>query len=136
MTNGNMVFAKRIKALREQGKLSQEELAKKFNYNKQAVSHWENSGKIPRDSVLKQLAFMFNTSTDYLLGNSDNLSPINSQENKPFDVRELVEHAMSEASEVDRLKEMEEKFKSLSLQEQKAFLKRHINSILDLIKGN
>jgi DNA-binding transcriptional regulator YiaG len=46
--NGNMIFAKRIKQLREENGDSQESLSVIFNYSKQAISNWEVSGKVPR----------------------------------------------------------------------------------------
>lgn len=70
--NGNMVFAKRIKKLREMKKESQEEIAKLAGYKKQAVSHWEIKGKVPRAKVLRVLAEHFATSSDYLLGIDNN----------------------------------------------------------------
>lgn len=66
--SGNMVFAKRIKKLREMKKESQEDIAKLAGYKKQAVSHWEIKGKVPRARVLRLLAEHFATSSDYLLG--------------------------------------------------------------------
>ena len=66
--SGNMVFAKRIKKLRELKKESQEDIAKLAGYKKQAVSHWEIKGKVPRARVLRLLAEHFATSSDYLLG--------------------------------------------------------------------
>ena len=68
---GNKVFAKRIKEFRESKGISQEDLATMFGYKKQAVSHWENNGKVPRGTVLERLAELFNTSSDYLLGITD-----------------------------------------------------------------
>lgn len=65
---GNMVFAKRVKKLREMKKESQEDIAKLVGYKKQAVSHWEIKGKVPRARVLRILAEHFATSSDYLLG--------------------------------------------------------------------
>jgi DNA-binding transcriptional regulator YiaG len=43
-----MIFAKRIKQLREENDDSQESLSVIFNYPKQAISNWEVSGKVPR----------------------------------------------------------------------------------------
>ena len=70
---GNMIFAKRIKELRQQDErgFSQEDIAAKFKYSKQTVSQWENKGKVPRHAVLLELAELFETTTDYLLGYSN-----------------------------------------------------------------
>lgn len=66
--NGNKIFAKRIKKLREERRESQEDLAKLVGYKKQAISHWEISGKVPRTKVLEILARHYKTTSDYLLG--------------------------------------------------------------------
>lgn len=69
---GNEVFAKRIKKLREERGESQEDLAKLVGYKKQAISHWEISGKVPRSNVLEFLAKHYMTTSDYLLGIDSN----------------------------------------------------------------
>lgn len=63
-----MIFAKRIKRLREEHGESQEDLARLVGYKKQAISHWETNGKVPRGKVLSILAQHYNTSSDFLLG--------------------------------------------------------------------
>lgn len=65
---GNMIFAERIKKLREMKKESQADVANLVGYKKQAVSHWENNGKVPRSNILEILAKHYQTSSDYLLG--------------------------------------------------------------------
>lgn len=65
---GNKIFAGRIKKLREERGESQEDLAKLLGYRKQAISQWENSGKIPRARALEFIAEHYQTTSDYLLG--------------------------------------------------------------------
>lgn len=65
---GNMTFAARIKKFRETKGESQADLANLVGYRKQAVSHWENNGKVPRSAILEILAKHYQTSSDYLLG--------------------------------------------------------------------
>lgn len=93
MKKGNKTFAERIKSYREKSGISQEELASKYGYTKQTVSSWENNGQIPRDSVLRNLASFFETSTDYLLGLTDDPSPhkIQQENKKPKDLLKLLE---------------------------------------------
>ncbi|MBP2638301.1 MAG: Xre family transcriptional regulator [Firmicutes bacterium] len=93
MKKGNMIFAERIKAFREEKGVSQEELASKYGYTKQTVSSWENNGQIPRDTVLRSLANFFNTSTDYLLGLTDDstLTTAPAEPKKPKDLLKLIE---------------------------------------------
>jgi transcriptional regulator with XRE-family HTH domain len=66
------VFAERIKILRQQKDLSQQELAKIVGKTQQAVGLWEKEGgNEPDHETLNKLADYFNVSTDYLLGRTD-----------------------------------------------------------------
>src|SRR5690625_4139965 len=65
----------RLKFLRKKHKLSQEELAKKINTTKGTISNYENEHSTPSNEVLKDLANVLNTTTDYLLGRTDNPNP-------------------------------------------------------------
>jgi len=73
------MFANRLKSLRNQRKLSQEELAKKINTTKSTISNYENRYSTPSNEVLRDLANILNTTTDYLLGRTDNPEPLNSR---------------------------------------------------------
>jgi len=88
---GNMIFAKRVKSFREETCVSQEDLASNYGYTKQTVSSWENNGQIPRDPVLKSLATLFNTSTDYLLGFTDDPRSTNAKTQQPKDLLKLLD---------------------------------------------
>lgn len=59
----------RIKDLRQAQGLTQEELGKKLNVQKSAISKYEKGIVIPNGDVLKRLSAIFNVSTDYLLDN-------------------------------------------------------------------
>ena len=59
----------RIKDLRQTQGLTQEELGKKLNVQKAAISKYEKGIVIPKGDVLKRLSAIFNVSTDYILGN-------------------------------------------------------------------
>ena len=74
---GNSYFSIRIKELRENNKLSMEQLAKNLNVTKSRINMWENNGTVPRMDVLVKLSNYFNVSTDYLLGNdsTQNIAP-------------------------------------------------------------
>lgn len=66
----------RIKKLRTAHRLTQEELGKKLNVQKAAISKYENGTVIPNCEVLKRLAAIFNVTTDYLLGRDINDSSL------------------------------------------------------------
>ena len=52
----NETLGQRIARLRKEKKLTQEDLAKKFNVTTQAISKWENDLSAPDISILKELA--------------------------------------------------------------------------------
>lgn len=57
--------------MRKLRNLSQEELGKKINSTKGTISNYENEYSTPSNDVLKDLADVLDTTTDYLLGRSD-----------------------------------------------------------------
>lgn len=61
----------RLKELRIEKNLSQNQLAELFNISQQAVSHYEKGVRGIDSSLIKTLAKFFDVSTDYLLGISD-----------------------------------------------------------------
>lgn len=61
-------FGLRIRKLREQRKMSQEELGRRVGRSKPVISNYENNIKIPPLEVLVQIAAIFNVSLDYLVG--------------------------------------------------------------------
>ena len=61
-------FGLRIRELREQHKMSQEQLGRKVERSKSVISSYENNIKVPPLDVLTQIAVVFNVSLDYLVG--------------------------------------------------------------------
>jgi transcriptional regulator with XRE-family HTH domain len=70
-----MSFGKRIKRLREDKGVRQEDVGKMFNVSKSAVSQWENDIRTPDMDIIIKLADYFDVSTDFLLGRTDDPSP-------------------------------------------------------------
>ena len=62
------MFGKRLKLLREEKKLTQEELGKYINMTKANISKYENEGLEPNIDTIKLLADLFVIPVDYLLG--------------------------------------------------------------------
>jgi DNA-binding NarL/FixJ family response regulator len=62
------LFSQRLKVLRQKSNLSQSELAKKLGLTRTAVSNYEMGKAEPTFTVLSNMATIFNTSTDYLIG--------------------------------------------------------------------
>ena len=61
----------RIKNLREEMNMKQEELAKVLSISPSAVGMYERDEREPNDEITLKLAEYFNVSTDYLLGKTD-----------------------------------------------------------------
>lgn len=63
-----MEYYEKIRALREDNDLSQEELSKIFNISQQTLSQYEtNRRSLPIEMLIKYVEF-FNVSADYILG--------------------------------------------------------------------
>lgn len=61
-------FGSKLKAMRVNKHLSQEQLAKRIGITKSMVSAYETSMRMPSYEVLIKIALFFNVSLDYLLG--------------------------------------------------------------------
>lgn len=61
-------FGLRLKTLRENLKLSQEQLGRKVGRSKSVISNYENNIKFPPAEILIEFAIIFNVSLDYLVG--------------------------------------------------------------------
>ena len=60
-------FGKIIKKIRKDNKLTQQQLANKYNVTYQAVSKWENGKNMPDTVIIKQIASDFNIDLNDLL---------------------------------------------------------------------
>ena len=63
-----MGFGEKLKALRSPKHMRQKELAEKIGTAKSIVSFYESGERFPSYDILIKIAYIFNTSTDYLLG--------------------------------------------------------------------
>jgi transcriptional regulator with XRE-family HTH domain len=61
-------FGAKLKDLRKQAGMTQQELATKLGITKSVVSYYELSERTPSPEILKDLAIIFRVSADYLLG--------------------------------------------------------------------
>lgn len=68
------MLSKRLKSVRKNKGLTQEELARCVKTTKGTISNYENGHSTPSNEMLKDLADALNTTTDYLLGRTENIS--------------------------------------------------------------
>lgn len=66
-----MLFAERIKELRENKEISQTQLADLMHISQSSISEYESGKQQPPLSMLIQLSEFFDVNIDYLLGHSD-----------------------------------------------------------------
>jgi len=65
------MFGNRLKSLRIDSDLTQEELANILHINRSTLSNYENIGREPNYTLLIKISDYFNVSIDYLLGKTD-----------------------------------------------------------------
>lgn len=64
-------FGNKLKELRTQNNMTQQQLAAQIGVSKSVVSYYELQERIPSPEILLKLASTFHVSTDYLLGISN-----------------------------------------------------------------
>ena len=66
-------FKERLKELRTERNITQQELGKLVNMSKMAISHWEKGHSEPSISQLIILSNYFEVSVDYLIGKNEGI---------------------------------------------------------------
>lgn len=64
-------FAQRLKTLRKERSITQQQLADGVRISKGGLSYYENAGRTPDISILERFADYFGVTTDYLLGRTN-----------------------------------------------------------------
>lgn len=94
-------FGQRLKYLRNKKEMTGEELGKKLNVTKVAISKWESDSRSPDKDTLIKLAKEFDVTTDYLLCLTDDPKAyVVIKEEMPKELKELgvekIVHTMKE----------------------------------------
>ena len=71
MKAGNKLPKERLKKLREQRGITQEQVKQAIGCDLKSYRAWEKDGNYPNADYLVELSHLFGVSTDYLLGISD-----------------------------------------------------------------
>lgn len=91
-------FGIRLKELREGKHLSQAEAAKRLGITRSTVSAYECNTKTPSVEVLVQMAVLYNTSLDYMMGmeNRSNLYLDDMTESQQRTVLDIIDRLKKE----------------------------------------
>lgn len=67
----------RIRRLRDEAELNQEDVAHAINITQRSYSYYETGQNMVPPQVLMKLAFFYGTSMDYIVGLTDEMQPYN-----------------------------------------------------------
>lgn len=117
-------LGKRIKRLRENlkdedSKWTQNYVAKQIGVARVTYTAYENGTKTPPPDIVKKLANLFNVSTDYLLGNTDDPYEIEDEELEEFIKNVRVWYKDAPKTKEEKLKLMKDMFELIKKYEQK-----------------
>lgn len=93
-----------LKLLRSQHGISQQKLADYLNVSQQSVYKYENDIAEPDIQTLKSLSNLFQTSIDYIVGNTDNPQKIDY-----YTETKLTEHELQHIQSYRKLSEQRKK---------------------------
>ena len=88
-----MLFNEKLKMLRKENELTQEQLAERLNVSRQAITKWESGDGTPDIENLKQISILFNTTIDELV-----------KEDKAVKVETIKNYSYIEELEIDHTK--------------------------------
>lgn len=71
LENKNDIFGKRLKELRKNRGMSQDDVGKEIGVSRARYSHYENNHVEPDIGLIRKLADLYNVKVDYLMGRSD-----------------------------------------------------------------
>ena len=93
-----MLFNEKLRMLRKESGLTQEELADKLNVSRQAITKWESGDGTPDIENLKQISILFGTTIDELV-----------KEDKNVQVENKEKYSLVQELEIDHTKHFDMK---------------------------
>ncbi len=93
---------KRLKELRINKKLTQEELGRKIHVSKVSISGYESGNRTPDTETLQRIADYFGVTTDYLLGRTEhpNFTTDMTLDEKVKELMKILEEMPAEKREI------------------------------------
>lgn len=96
----------RLKELREERHLTQNDIAKEIKTSQTNIGRWEKELNEPAASFLIRLADFFQCSTDYLLGREDDFGNITIQTEKPAPLPQDEQKLLDTYRQLDTVNKM------------------------------
>lgn len=125
-----VMFAKKLKKLRNELHLTQKELADKLNMQNTAISKYELGERKPDIDTLNLIADFFHCSIDYLIGKTDDPSPY-TKENNEVSIEEDPEAYLENfIKSHPQLRDIALSFKNKDILDQE-----DVKAIIDYIQG-
>lgn len=96
-----MSMGDRLRQLRLERRLSQEEVARQVGITRSAYSHYEINNRHPVYETLMKLASYFNVTLDYIIGGNDTKRinrPIETQEDKILELFKSMDYEQRQLS--------------------------------------
>ena len=131
-----MLFAEKLKALRKQKGISQEQLAEKLYVSRQAITKWESGNGIPDIENLIAISALFNESLDSLLSEEKSLISKNeflyeSRTEYDLDSPKKIDLKVGVAHEVIIEKTKDEKIQVIAASNKLSYLAQQVKVKID-----
>ncbi len=131
-----MIFAEKLKTLRKQKNISQEQLAEIIHVSRQAITKWESGNGIPDIENLIAISSLFNESLDSLLSEEKSLISkheflYESRTEYDLDSPKKIDFKIGTAHEVIIEKTNDEKIQVLAASNKLAFLAQQVKVKID-----
>ena len=106
----------RLKELREERNITQQELADHLSCSQQSINNYENHGTQPDIDMLCRMADFFETSVDYLIGNTNIRNP--------YTLAKYEDSSEKEISLINSFRNLPEEIKDLFIRLMESYSKR------------
>lgn len=97
------MFAKKLKALRQEKGLSQNDLAKMLYVSQQTVGSWETGRTTPNPETLSKIVSILGVSADDLLGNEQKEKPAIKKDDEPHKIPGYDQLTPANKAAIDQL---------------------------------
>lgn len=94
-----MSFPSRLRQLRSETGLTQEELSKRLHINRTTYAHYETGRRLPDMETIRMLANFFDCSVDYIIGES-NMRKSKQEDTSPEELPKSLEEYVKQADEL------------------------------------